>query len=181
MVGWEQRIFSVCCSCHARVMICFAQALTASCLTSWVRPPTRNEPLNCGGAAFEVPETSGDNSAEPKADASETVRIPGMMHRHRKMFQLGSRLGFMYWIHFIAPFTDTNKHTDRCSIRRSKDAGFCASVSVSFWHIFFLRSNLPISGTGLSWTLERCCFIFSGWDKISTSLTIMITFARHQA
>ena len=40
--GWEHRIFSVCCmSCHS--MICFAQALTTSCLTSWVRPPNRNE------------------------------------------------------------------------------------------------------------------------------------------
>ena len=40
--GWEHRIFSVCCmSCHS--MICFAQTLTTSCLTSWVRPPNRNE------------------------------------------------------------------------------------------------------------------------------------------
>jgi hypothetical protein len=37
--------------------------------------------LDCGVAVFEAPETSGDNNAEPgDADASETVRFPGMMH-----------------------------------------------------------------------------------------------------
>ena len=39
--------------------------------------------MDCGVAAFEAPETSGDNNAEvgdADADASKTVRLPGMMH-----------------------------------------------------------------------------------------------------
>ena len=120
---------------------------------------------------YEVPETSGDTNGELDADASTTVRLPGMMHRHRKMFQLGSRLGFMYPIHFIAPFTDTNKHTDRCSMRQAKMLAFAPA----YLFFFFKKqpANVRMGTKDFQCMLQLSC---SCDDMLRTSLDSLDSF-----